>query len=86
MKTLRKSKFVALFGVFAIALVAMFAVAPSADAGCGGYGYGYSAYHAPVVTTHYVAPSYHVAPVRVYKPIYTPTYFNYYTPGCYYGW
>ncbi|MCO6043052.1 hypothetical protein NG895_03960 [Aeoliella sp. ICT_H6.2] len=90
MKSLRKSKVLAICGVLAVALAVTVVSAPSAEAGCHGFGYGYASYHAPV-HTHYVAP----VKVNYVAPIYSPTYFapSCYGGGCYapsfhygYGW
>lgn len=78
MNTLRNSKALAVFGILAVALAVTLVAAPSADAGCHGYGYRYTTYHAPIVK-HYVAP------VKVVTPVYTPTYVTptYVAPTCY---
>lgn len=82
MKTLRDSKFLAVFGALAVMLAISLAAAPSADAGCYGHGGFYSSYYAPATYVAPVYPTYkYVAPV--YPTYYTPTYFNY---GCHYPW
>ncbi|MCO6043053.1 hypothetical protein NG895_03965 [Aeoliella sp. ICT_H6.2] len=85
MKSLRKSKVLAVCGVLAVALAVTLVSAPSADAGCGGFGYGYASYHAPV-HTHYVAPvypSYHYVAPTYYPQVCTPNYWGH---GCHYPW
>lgn len=88
MKTLRNSKALPIFGALAVMLAAGLAAAPSAEAGCGGYGYSVRHYHAAPV--HYVAkPVVHVKYVTpVVTPVYTPTYYapTYYAPNFHYGW
>lgn len=84
MKTLRKAKLAAVLGVMAVVAAVM--GPSSAQAGCGGYGYGggyrYATYHAPVKHVHY-APAYRYAPAYVAPTYYAPSY---YAPGYYAPW
>ncbi|WP_425396438.1 hypothetical protein [Aeoliella sp.] len=90
MNTLRNSKALAVFGMLAVALAVTLVSAPSADAGCHGYGYRYTTYHAPIVK-HYVAPVKVVkvvTPTYIAPPCYTPTYYapTYVAPTFNYGY